>query len=125
MSRTVTIDLRTGGSVVVTEPAWCVVDHTAPVGDRTEIVHEGPEQDLTVTTARGEFRILAAGLDWSPLAEIGDRRPSVMVDLGPDFAGFDPRGLRDLAAGLVVHAGRLRDLAARLEQLLAEAGDAQ
>lgn len=116
MSRLVTVQLRGGGSVVVTEPAWCVVSHREPVGEPAEVVHEGAEVALTVATSLGPFRILGAALDQAPLSS-RDRSIRAAVDLGGEFAGLDPQGLRDLAAGLVVHAGRLRDLAAELQTL--------
>lgn len=120
MNRTVTVQLAHGGSVVVTEPTWCVASHLEPVGDRTEVVHEGPETSLTVQTMQGPHRLLAVALEQAPLSAI-DRTVKAVVDLGGHFAGFDADGLRALAAGLVVHAGQLRDLAAGLAQLRAEA----
>lgn len=121
MSRLVTVQLRGGGSVVVTEPAWCVADHSVPVGDPTEVVHEGPETALTIQTMQGPHRMLAVALEQAPLSAI-DRSIRAVVDVGGHFAGFDADGLRMLAAGLVVHAGQLRDLAAALAQLRGEAG---
>jgi hypothetical protein len=116
---TVTVRLADGSTVEVDEPSWCCADHSLPVGDPTEVVHEGPETALTVQTLQGPHRLLSVALEQAPLSAI-DRTVRAVVDVGGHFAGFDPQGLRALAAGLVVHAGQLRDLAAALARLRAE-----
>lgn len=122
MNRTVTIPLTTGGTVTVAEPAWCVADHARPVGHRQDLMHESATTAATAAGPSGPVEVLPAGVDQWPYART-DRLPRAVVELPGGWAPFTPQGLREFTAALVVHAGRLRDLAARVEQLRAEAGE--
>ncbi|MDH6141058.1 hypothetical protein P3T35_003071 [Kitasatospora sp. GP30] len=122
MSRLANVRLNNGELVSLPEPNWCVFQHHDGL-HAEDIFHEGPETAFTVDAPNGRFELLGASVTAYPFASTPAARvPHVTVDLGSGFGSFDPAGLRDLAAGLVVHAGRLRDLATVLERLRAEAG---
>lgn len=120
---TVTVRLAGGTVVTVDEPAWCVGRHEDGLA-LEDLLHDGPEITLTVPTGRGEVRLLNAALTQCPYAAGPEgRRTVVTVLLADDWVRFDPEGLRDLAARLVVYAGRLRDLGRELAEVRAtEAG---
>lgn len=117
--RTVTVHTADHGDVTLPEPTWCLGEHAEQNGGhRADISHDGPEMAL-------EFEgreLLSAGLVAYPFAERLARGPVAAVDLGGDWHSLDADGLRALAARLVVHAGRLRDLASELAAL-ERAGD--
>lgn len=122
MSRFADVRLNNGKLISLPEPDWCVFDHRDGL-HAEDIFHEGAEVPLAVSVPNGRFELLGASLTAYPLASTPAARvPHVTVDLGQGFGSFDPEGLRLLAAGLVVHAGRLRDMATELERLRAEAG---
>jgi hypothetical protein len=106
--------------IEVPEPGWCLGRHEDGL-DQVDLFHEGRAAALPVTTRRGEVDVLEAALMQYPYAsDMSGRAPFVSVSLKAGYYSFDPEELRLLAAGLVVHAGRLRDLAYELQQLRAE-----
>ena len=121
--RTVTVRLADGSTVTVDEPDWCSSRHEDGLA-LEDLFHEGPELTMSVPTGRGEVRVLNAALTQYPYAvRPEDRRTVVTVLLADDWRRFDPDGLRDLAARLVVYAGSLRDLGRELAAVRAsEAG---
>lgn len=106
--------------MTVNEPRWCVGEHADGLA-LSDLMHDGREIALTVPTPHGRVEILNAALAENPYAPaLEDRAPRVTVLLDGAWYSFGPEELRLLAAGLVVHAGRLRDLAAELARLRAE-----
>ncbi|MFF1909749.1 DUF6907 domain-containing protein [Kitasatospora sp. NPDC058218] len=118
--RIVTVHTYDRGPVTVPCPPWCLGVHEDGL-DLVDLAHEGPETALTISVASGATQILDAGLCQYPYStNPGDREVKVSVLLGTGWHHLDHDGLRMLAAQLVVHAGRLRDLAAELQSV--EAG---
>ncbi|MFB7474566.1 DUF6907 domain-containing protein [Kitasatospora sp. NPDC056184] len=113
--RTVTVRTLDQGPVTVPCPSWCLGVHEDGL-DLVDLAHEGPETALTVDVPLGSVQLLDAGLCQYPYStDPDDRGVKVGVLLGLDgWHRLDPDELRMLAAQLVVHAGRLRDLAAEL-----------
>ncbi|MGW3179942.1 DUF6907 domain-containing protein [Kitasatospora sp. NPDC001119] len=112
--RTVTVHTSDQGPVTVPCPPWCLGAHQDGL-DLVDLAHEGPETALTADVPLGPVQLLDAGLCQYPYSsDPDDRGVKVAVLLGTGWHRLDPDGLRMLAAQLVVHAGRLRDLAAEL-----------
>lgn len=116
------VRLQDGTTVTVREPKWCTGQHEDGL-QLVDLMHDGKEIALTVATGHGRVEVLNASLTQHPYTTAPeDRAPRVTVLLGGEWASFDPDGLRLLAAGLVVYAGQLRDMATVLSGLLAEEG---
>ncbi|WP_405359812.1 hypothetical protein OG535_13325 [Kitasatospora sp. NBC_00085] len=115
--RTATVRTVDHGPVTVPCPPWCLGVHEDGL-DLVDLAHEGPETALTVDTPLGGVQLLDAGLCQYPYSSNpDDREVKVAVLLGADWHQLDHDELRMLAAQLVVHAGRLRDLAAELRSV--------
>jgi hypothetical protein len=118
--RTATVHTYDQGTVTVPCPTWCLGVHEDGL-DLVDLAHQGPGTALTISVALGATQILDAGLCQYPYSsDPGDREVKAAVLLGTGWHRLDHDGLRMLAAQLVVHAGRLRDLAAELQSV--EAG---
>jgi hypothetical protein len=107
------------GDVTLPEPAWCRghADHQ-PDSHRADILHKGPDINLTFRAAE----VITASLAQSPYAtpgtpELGGR--TVGVSVYPPGRTLTPVDLYDLAASLDSYADRLRDLADQLQAILA------
>ncbi|MER6361562.1 hypothetical protein [Kitasatospora sp. NPDC001527] len=112
--RTATVRTLDQGPVTVPCPSWCLGVHEDGL-DLVDLAHEGPETVLTVDVPHGPVQLLDAGLCQYPYSsDPDDRGVQVAVLLGTGWHRLDHDALRMLAAQLVVHAGRLRDLAAEL-----------
>ncbi|MFD6998819.1 DUF6907 domain-containing protein [Streptomyces mirabilis] len=117
--RTITLPTSDFGDVTVDEPAWCDghPDHR-PDYMREDIHHSGPDVSLTW---RGHH-ITDACLVQSPFTktdvpELSSRTPGVSVAI--IARTLNPAQLYDLAAALDTYADQLRDLADKLDTLLA------
>lgn len=121
--RTVTVRTLDRGTVTIDEPEWCDSRHEDGLA-LEDLLHDGRELTLSVPTGNGEVRLLNAALTQYPYAtRPEDRRTVVTVLLADGWVRFDPDGLRDVAARLVVYAGSLRDLGRELAAVRAgEAG---
>ncbi|MER5352756.1 hypothetical protein ABT093_20780 [Kitasatospora sp. NPDC002551] len=112
--RTATVHTLDQGPVTVPCPSWCLGVHEDGL-DLVDLAHEGPETVLTVDVPHGPVQLLDAGLCQYPYSSNpDDREVQAAVLLGTGWHRLDHDALRMLAAQLVVHAGRLRDLAAEL-----------
>jgi hypothetical protein len=117
--RTVTVDTIDHGRITISEPAWCLGEHPA-VRNRAEISHDGRPIVGSVEMDDGTVEFLRAHITHGPfLQERPELRPSVAVD---DFPLMDSAQLRELAAEVALHAGRLYTLAGELDEL-AEGGE--
>lgn len=110
--RTVTLPTTDHGPVTLPEPSWCVGHESVPGGLRVDILHQGPEAELSF---RGCV-IATASLVQSPFAERLSRGAGVSISLlGETYA---PAGVDEFAAALVAHAADLRHLARHLSVIL-------
>lgn len=118
--RTVTLATIDRGPVTILCPAWCSGHtHHDPQTQYADIIHSAPETSLTFRYTT----LLAAGLVQSPHASedtapgLGGPTPGVSVH--PLGETLDPVGLYELAAALDTYADHIRDLADKLDTLLA------
>ncbi|MDX3582982.1 DUF6907 domain-containing protein [Streptomyces europaeiscabiei] len=112
---TVTLQTLDRGEVVVDEPAWCVGHDGEPVGHRADVTHNGvwTAGELEVDGDTVEF--LRVRISHAPLTELQpEPRPVADVD---GFPALDAEQLRDLAAKVGAHAGRLYSKANELDRL--------
>ncbi|MFJ9440331.1 DUF6907 domain-containing protein [Kitasatospora sp. NPDC101235] len=115
--RTATVHTHDQGPVTGPCPSWCLGTHQDGL-DLVDLAHEGPATALTADVPLGSVQLLDAALCQYPYSSNpDDREVKVAVLLGTGWHRLDHDGLRMLAAQLVVHAGRLRDLAAQLRSV--------
>jgi hypothetical protein len=115
----VSVRLADGSSRTVPEPGWCLGRHEDGL-DLVDLMHDGPEMELTVPTAHGRVGILNAAIAQNPYATSPeDRVPRATVLLPDGWVSFSPASLSMLADGLAAYAGELRLLAAQLGHLVA------
>ncbi|MET8449321.1 hypothetical protein [Streptomyces sp. NPDC005209] len=115
MTRTIVIDTVDHGPVTVEEPAWCLGHAGDPVGFRADIVHKGRIVAASVETARGTVEFLPARISWGPFGELLPE-PFPVVDV-EEFPPMSPAQVRELAAEVALHAGRLYRLSNELDRL--------
>lgn len=112
---TVTLQTLDAGEVTVDEPRWCLGHDGETVGYRADVTHNGEWLAAEVQSAEGPVGFLRARISWSPLAELQpEQLPVADVE---DFPAMDAEQLRDLAAEVGRHAGRLYSKANELDRL--------
>lgn len=112
---TVTLQTLDHGEVTVDEPRWCVGHGGEQIVQRVDITHVGRTVAAEVETDGGTIEFLPARIAWGPFAEARpEPYPSADVD---DFPAMDPAQLREFAAELALHAGRLYRLSNELDRL--------
>lgn len=112
---TVTLQTLDHGQVVVGEPAWCLGHDGEPIGHRADITHKGRWISAEFESDRGPVPFLPACISWAPFSELHPE-PYPVADVD-EFPPMDPAQLRELAAEVAVHAGRLYRLSNQLERL--------
>ncbi len=110
--RTVTLPTADHGPVTLPEPSWCTGHESVPGDLRVDILHQGPDVELTF---HGHV-IATASLIQSPFAERFSRNVGVSLSLLGETC--DPAGVDEFAAALVAHATDLRHLARQLAVIL-------
>lgn len=108
---TVTLQTLDHGRITIPEPAWCVGHDGEQIVQRVDITHVG-------TTTAGEYEggeFLPARISWGPFAELRPE-PYPLADVD-EFPGMDPDELRQLAAEVGTHAGRLYAKANELDRI--------
>lgn len=114
--RTVTLALLHGGLMTLPCPDWCVGHPDPRPVHPVDVLHESADTELLMPSGRGTVPVLAFGLAQAPY-RLGDHEVYGTVDLGVEGpVRLTPDEIRDLAAGLVEHAGRLRAFATLIEQ---------
>lgn len=112
---TVTLQTLDAGEITVPEPRWCLGHDGETVGYRADITHNGAWLAAEVEPDEGPVEFLRARISWSPLAEL-HAEPLPVADV-EDFPAMDAEQLRDLAAEVGRHAGRLYSKANELDRL--------
>ncbi|MDX3458414.1 hypothetical protein PV396_41875 [Streptomyces sp. ME02-8801-2C] len=112
---TVTLDTLDHGRVTVDEPAWCIGHAGEPVGYRADITHKGRVVAAEVETDWATFELLPARISWAPFGEL-QPEPYPVADI-EDLPPLDPDQLRELAAEVALHAGRLYRLSNELDRI--------
>ncbi|WP_151478894.1 DUF6907 domain-containing protein [Streptomyces albicerus] len=108
---TVTLQTVDRGEITADEPAWCVGHDGEQVVHQADIVHNGP----AIAAEYEGVEFLKARIAWAPLGELApEPYPVAAVD---EFPPLDPDQLRELAAEIGAHAGRLYSLSNRLDRL--------
>jgi hypothetical protein len=108
---TVTLDTLDQGRITIDEPEWCTGHDGEQIVQRVDITHVG-------TTVAGEFagvEFLPACIAWGPFGELRPE-PYPLADVD-EFPGMDPAQLRQLAAEVGLHAGRLYSKANELDRI--------
>ncbi|MEU9183335.1 hypothetical protein AB0D14_01955 [Streptomyces sp. NPDC048484] len=106
---TVTVDTLDHGRITMSEPAWCMGHDGQPVLHRADVAHTS---DQTVAEYAG-VEFLPAWITWAPFST---RQPEPMGDVD-EFPGLTPEELRDLAAEVGAHSGRLYSKANELDRI--------
>ncbi|MFF3377170.1 DUF6907 domain-containing protein [Streptomyces sp. NPDC002680] len=112
---TVTLQTLDCGEVTVDEPAWCLGHDGEQVVQRVDITHVGRTVAAEVETDGGTIEFLPARIAWGPFAELRPE-PYPLADVD-DFPAMGPGQLREFAAELALHAGRLYALSNELDRL--------
>ncbi|WP_329340762.1 hypothetical protein OG252_33310 [Streptomyces sp. NBC_01352] len=108
---TVTLDTLDHGRITIPEPVWCRGHDGEQVVRRVDITHVG-------ATTAGEFEgveFLPARISWGPFAELRPE-PYPLADVD-EFPSMEPDELRELAAEVGLHAGRLYAKANELDRI--------
>jgi hypothetical protein len=111
---TVTVETDDHGTITVDEPTWCVGHGDEPIGYRADVTHKGP----SVTAEFEGVEFLPACISWAPFSELHPE-PFPVADVD-EFPPMSPAQLRELAAEVGLHAGRLYSKANELERLRRE-----
>ncbi|MDX3582005.1 DUF6907 domain-containing protein [Streptomyces europaeiscabiei] len=112
---TVALQTLDRGEVVVDEPAWCVGHDGEPVGHRADITHNGASMAGELEVDGDTVEFLRVRISHAPLAELQpELRPVADVE---GFPALDAEQLRELAAKVGAHAGRLYSKANELDRL--------
>lgn len=108
---TVTLQTLDSGEITIAEPAWCVGHDSEEVRLRVDVSHVG----ATVAAEYAGLQFLPACISWGPFAE---RRPEPypLADVD-EFPSMEPDELRELAAEVGLHAGRLYSKANELDRI--------
>ncbi|MEV0639020.1 hypothetical protein AB0I77_29570 [Streptomyces sp. NPDC050619] len=108
---TVTLDTLDHGRITIPEPTWCTGHDGEQIVQRIDIAHVG-------AATAGEYAgvdFLPARISWGPFAELRPE-PYPLADVD-EFPGMDPDELRELAAEVGLHAGRLYSKANELDRI--------
>ena len=112
---TVTLQTLDHGEITIDEPVWCTGHDGEPVVQRVDVTHVGATVAAELETDGGTVEFLPARISWGPFAELRPE-PYPLADVD-DFPGLDPAQLRELAAEVGTHAGRLYTLANQLDRI--------
>lgn len=112
---TVTLQTLDHGEVVVNEPAWCTGHDGETVGHRADITHNGAWTAAELDVDGDTVEFLPVRISHAPLAELAPE-PLPVADV-EGFPALDAEQLRDLAAKVGAHAGRLYSKANELDRL--------
>lgn len=111
---TVTLQTLDHGEITIPEPRWCQGHDGEQIVQRVDVTHVGPA--VAAEFAGVEF--LPARISWAPFSEL-QPEPYPVVDV-EEFPAMDPAQLRELAAEVGLHAGRLYSKANELDRLRRE-----
>lgn len=112
---TVTLDTLDHGRITIPEPAWCLGHGGEQIVQRVDVTHVGRTVAAELETDGGTIEFLPACISWGPFAELRPE-PYPLADVD-EFPGMDPAQLRELAAEVGLHAGRLYTLANQLDRI--------
>jgi hypothetical protein len=112
---TVTLQTLDHGEITIPEPAWCQGHDGEQIVQRVDVTHVGRTVAAELETDGGTIEFLPARISWGPFAELRPE-PYPLADVD-DFPGMDPAQLRELAAELGMHAGRLYRLSNQLDRM--------
>ncbi|MER5200049.1 DUF6907 domain-containing protein [Streptomyces sp. NPDC002755] len=116
-SRTITVPTLDHGPVTLTCPLWCA-GHDSAAQHRTDISHTGPDQPLSLPTARGPVTHLITALEQRPFTpDPLAKHPYLNVCINGDWYPCDPTALHAMADVLTAHAYTLHARAAHLRTL--------
>jgi len=110
----VTLTTLDHGEITIAEPEWCTGHDGEQIVQRVDVTHVG-------ATTAGEYagvEFLPARISWGPFAELRPE-PYPLADVD-EFPGMDPAQLRELAAEVGLHAGRLYSKANELDRIRRE-----
>lgn len=113
--RTVTLQTVDHGELTVPEPAWCLGHEGEPVGYRADICHKGRVVAAEYEADHDTVQFLPARISWGPFGEL-QPEPYPVADV-EEFPPMSPEQLRELAAEVALHAGRLYRLSNELDRL--------
>ncbi|KDN78257.1 hypothetical protein DF19_39705 [Streptomyces olindensis] len=108
---TVTLQTLDAGEITIDEPVWCTGHDGEQIVQRVDVTHVG-------SATAGEFagvEFLPARISWGPFAELRPE-PYPLADVD-EFPGMEPDELRQLAAEVGLHAGRLYSKANELDRI--------
>lgn len=108
---TVTLQTLDAGEITIDEPVWCTGHDGEQIVQRVDVTHVG-------SATAGEFagvEFLPARISWGPFAELRPE-PYPLADVD-EFPGMEPDELRQLAAEVGTHAGRLYTKANELDRI--------
>ncbi|MFI9174871.1 DUF6907 domain-containing protein [Streptomyces lincolnensis] len=108
---TMELDTLDHGRVTVGEPVWCLGHDGELVGHRADIVHSG----APVAAEFEDVGFLKASISWAPYGE-AQPEPFPVADV-EEFPPLGPGQLRELAAEVGLHAGRLYSKANELDRI--------
>jgi hypothetical protein len=112
---TVTLLTLDHGEITIPEPAWCTGHDGEQIVQRVDVTHVGRTVAAQLETDAGTIEFLPARISWGPFAELRPE-PFPLADV-EDFPAMDPAQLRELAAEVGLHAGRLYRLSNELDRL--------
>lgn len=112
---TVTLDTLDHGRITIPEPLWCTGHDGEQIVQRVDVTHVGRKVAAELETDGGTVEFLPACISWGPFAELRPE-PYPLADVD-EFPGMDPSQLRELAAEVGLHAGRLYRLSNELDRL--------
>ncbi|MGP4008148.1 DUF6907 domain-containing protein [Streptomyces sp. 4N124] len=112
---TVTIETDDHGTITIDEPDWCLGHDDEPIGYRADVTHHGRPTVAELETDRGTVEFLPARISWAPFSEL-QPEPYPVADV-EEFPPMSPAQLRELAAELGMHVGRLYRLSNHLDRL--------
>jgi hypothetical protein len=112
---TVTLTTLDHGEITIPEPDWCTGHDGEQIVQRVDVTHVGRTVAAELELDGGTVEFLPARISWGPFAEL-QPEPYPLADVD-DFPGMDPAQLRELAAEVALHAGRLYRLSNQLDRL--------
>lgn len=112
---TVTLQTLDHGEITIPEPRWCTGHDGEQIVQRVDVTHVGRTVAAELETDGGTVEFLPARISWGPFAELRPE-PYPLADVD-GFPGLDASQLRELAAEVGLHAGRLYRLSNELDRL--------
>lgn len=108
---TVTLQTLDHGEITISEPRWCTGHDGEQIVQRVDVAHVG----ATVAAEYAGVEFLPARISWGPFAELRPE-PYPLADVD-EFPSMEPDELRELAAEVGLHAGRLYSKANELDRI--------